>query len=137
MLMYRFPWKSEYTIRVKLQRVELAVLGLDDPDEGEPARPQRLEIGLDGARGGLFAIPLPKTVKEPLSETSDELLARTDEPAKKLTTLQEEQRRATADAGLEIRLFVKAGERRVSVDFLTRYEPLTDQVQQPYFSGQG
>src|SRR6202167_342747 len=134
---YRFPVDGEYTIRVKLQRVELAVLGLDDPDEGEPARPQRLEIGLDGARVGLFAITLAKTVKEPLSETSDELLARTDEPAKKLTTLQEEQRRATVDAGLEIRLFVKAGERRVSVDFLTRYEPLTDQVQQPYFSGQG
>src|SRR5271155_5385358 len=104
---YRFPVDGEYTIRVKLQRVELAILGLDDPDEGEPARPQRLEIGLDGARVGLFAITLAKTVKEPLSETSDELLARTDEPAKKLTTLEEEQRRATADAGLEVRLFVK------------------------------
>ena len=116
---YRFPVDGEYTIRVKLQRVELAVLGLDEPDEGEPARPQRLEIGLDGARVGLFAITLAKTVKEPLSETSDELLARADEPAKKLTTLEEEQRRATADAGLEVRLFVKAGERRVSVAFLT------------------
>jgi hypothetical protein len=134
---YRFPVDGEYTIRVKLQRVELAVLGLDDPDEGEPARPQRLEIGLDGERVGLFAITLAKTVKEPLSETSDELLARTDEPAKKLTTLEEEQRRATADAGLEVRLFVKAGERRVSVAFLTRFEPLSDQVQQPFVSGQG
>ena len=45
---YRFPVDGEYTIRVKLQRVELAMLGLDDPDPGEPARPQRLEIGLDG-----------------------------------------------------------------------------------------
>jgi hypothetical protein len=92
---------------------------------------------LDGARVGLFAITLAKTVKEPLNETADELLARTDEPAKKLTSLQEEQRRAAADAGLEVRLFVKAGERRVSVAFLTRFEPLTDQVQQPRASGQG
>jgi hypothetical protein len=134
---YRFPVDGEYTIRVKLQRVELAVLGLDDPDAGEPARPQRLEIGLDGDRVGLFAITLAKTVKEPLSETSDELLARADEPAKKLSELQEEQRRATADSNLEIRLFVKAGERRVSVTFLARFEPLSDQVQQPPASGQG
>ena len=32
---YRFPVDGEYTIRVKLQRVELAMLGLDDPDEGD------------------------------------------------------------------------------------------------------
>ena len=134
---YRFPVDGEYTIRVKLQRVELAVLGLDDPDPGEPGRPQRLEIALDDARVGLFAITLAKTVKEPLTETADELMARIDEPAKKLTSLQEEQRRATADSGLEVRLFVKAGERRVSVAFLTRYEPLSDQVQQPFVSGQG
>jgi len=134
---YRFPVDGEYTIRVKLQRVELAVLGLDDPGPGEPARPQRLEIGSDGTRVGLFAITLAKTVKEPVSETSDELLARADEPAKKLTSLEEEQRRATADNGLEVRLFVKAGERRISVDFLARYEPQSDQVQQPLFSGQG
>jgi len=134
---YRFPVDGEYTIRVKLQRVELAVLGLDDPDPGEPARPQRLEISLDDVRAGLFAITLAKTVKEPVSETADELMARIDEPANKLTSLEEEQRRATADAGLEIRLPVKAGERRVSVDFLTRFEPLSDQVQQPFASGQG
>jgi hypothetical protein len=134
---YRFPVDGEYTIRVKLQRVELAVLGLDDPAEGEPERPQRLEIALDGARVGLFAITLAKTVPEPLTETADELMARIEEPAKKLTALQDEQRRAAADAGLEIRLFVKAGERRVSVAFLTRYEPLSDQVQQPLVSGQG
>jgi hypothetical protein len=134
---YRFPVDGEYTIRVKLQRVELSILGLDEPDEGAPARPQRLEIGLDGTRVGLFAITLAKTVKEPLSETADELLARTDEPAKKLSSLEEEQRSATADAGLEVRVSVKAGERRISVAFLTRFEPLSDQIQQPFASGQG
>ncbi|HLX42926.1 MAG TPA: DUF1592 domain-containing protein [Bryobacteraceae bacterium] len=134
---YRFPVDGEYTIRVKLQRVELAILGLDSPAEGQPERPQRLEIELDGARVGLFAITLAKTVKEPLTETSDELLARVDEPAKKLSALEDEQRRATADAGLEVRLSVKAGERRISVAFLTRFEPLTDQVQQPFVSGTG
>jgi uncharacterized protein DUF1592/uncharacterized protein DUF1588/uncharacterized protein DUF1585/uncharacterized protein DUF1595 len=76
-------------------------------------------------------------VTAPPSKTADELLARADEPAKKLTTLEEEQRRATADSGIDVRLSVKAGERRISVDFLTRYEPLSDQVQQPLVSGQG
>jgi len=128
---YRFPADGEYTIRVKLQRVETAILGLDN------SRPQRLEFSLDGVRVGVFAISLAKTVKEPVSETSDELLARADEPEKELSALQDEQRRASGDAGLEVRLFVKAGERRVSVAFLTRYEPLTDQVQQPLASGQG
>jgi mono/diheme cytochrome c family protein len=130
---YRFPTDGEYTIRVKLQRVTTAILGLDN----EAERPQHLEIGLDGARVGLFAITLESTVKEPLSETADELLARSDEPAKKMTALEQEQRRASADAGLEVRLFAKAGERRISVAFLTRFEPLSAQVQQPLVSGQG
>ena len=134
---YRFPTDGEYTIRVKLQRITTAILGLEDPEEGDPARPQRLEIGIDGVRAGLFAITLAKTVKEPLSETADELLARPDEPAKKLTRLEKEQRAATADAGLEVRLFVKAGERQIGVTFLARFEPLTDQFQQPLVSGQG
>lgn len=129
--LYRFPVDGEYTIRVKLQRVETAVLGLDD------SRPQRLEFDLDDVRVGLFAISLAKTVKEPLTETADELLARADEPDKKLTPLEDEQRRAAADSNLEVRLFVKAGERRVSVAFLSRYEPLSDQIQQPFKSGQG
>src|SRR5271166_4414225 len=128
---YRFPVDGEYTIRVKLQRVETAILGLDE------TLPQRLEFDLDDVRVGLFAISLVKTVQEPVSETSDELLARADEPEKKLSPLEDEQRRASADAGLEVRLFVKAGERRVSVAFLTRYEPLSDQMQQPLASGQG
>jgi hypothetical protein len=126
---YRFPVDGEYTIKVKLQRITTAVLGLDD-------RPQRLEIAVDGARVGLFAISLAKTVKEPVSETMDELLARSDEPAK-LTNLEAEQRRAAADAGLEVKLAVKAGERPVTIAFLARPEPLTDQVQQPLVSGQG
>jgi Protein of unknown function (DUF1592)/Protein of unknown function (DUF1588)/Protein of unknown function (DUF1585)/Protein of unknown function (DUF1587)/Protein of unknown function (DUF1595) len=134
---YRFPVDGEYTIRVKLQRVETAILGLGGAGVGEPDRPQRLEFDLDDVRVGLFAITLAKTVKEPLSETADELLARTEAPAKKLSALEDERRRASADAGLEVRLFVKAGERRVSVAFLTRYEPLGDQVQQPLASGQG
>src|SRR3984957_13939645 len=102
---YRFPVDGEYTIRVKLQRITTAILGLDDPGEGEP--PQRLEIGVDGARVGLFAITLAKTVKEPLSETAEELLARADMSARKLTRLEKEQRAGVADSGLEVRLFVK------------------------------
>ena len=127
---YRFPIDGEYTIRVKLQRVTTAVLGLDD-------RPQRLEMAIDGTRVGLFAISLAQTVKEPLSETADELMARAEPASKKLTALQAEQRRAAADAGLEVKLFVKAGERTVGVAFLTRPEPLSTEIQQPLVSGQG
>jgi hypothetical protein len=128
---YRFPVDGEYTFRVKLQRITTAILGLDS------GRPQRLEIALDGNRVGLFAVSLAKTVKEPLSQTADELLARGEEPAPKMTALEEEQRRASADSGLEVRMFVKAGERSISVAFLTRFEPLPGEVQQPLVSGQG
>ncbi len=134
---YRFPVDGEYTIRVKLQRITTAVLGLDTPGEGEPERPQHLEIALDDARVGLFAISLAKTVKEPLSSTPEDITARDNEPAKKLTLLEQEQRRASADSNLEARFFAKAGERPVSVAFLTRFEPLASQTQQPLISGQG
>ena len=42
-----------------------------------------------------------------------------------------------ADAGLEIRTFVKAGDKSVSVAFLNRVEPIPDELQQPLVSGQG
>ncbi len=129
---YRFPVDGEYTIRVKLQRVTTAILGLDN---AEP--PQRLEIAVDGARAGLFAISTAETVKEPLEASADELLSRPAKLSKTLTRLEREQRSASADAGLEVRVFVKAGERRISAAFLTRFEPLTDQLQQPLASGQG
>ncbi len=127
---YRFPVDGQYTIRVKLQRVTTAVLGLDD-------RPQRLEMDIDDARVGLFAISLAETVKEALSETADDLMTRVETAPKKLTALAAEQRRAAADAGLEVKLFVKAGERKVGVAFLARPEPLPADLQQPLVSGQG
>jgi len=129
---YRFPVDGEYTIRVKLQRITTAILGLDD---AKP--PQRLEIAVDGERAGLFAISSSETVKEPLTATADELLASPAKSTKKLTRVEREQHAASADSGLEVRLTVKAGEKRISVAFLTRFEPLTDQVQQPLVSGQG
>jgi len=129
---YRFPIDGEYTIRVKLQRITTAILGLDNADP-----PQRLEIAVDGERAGLFAISSSETVKEPLTATVDELLARPAKSAKKLSKVEREQHAASADSALEVRLFVKAGERYITAAFLTRFEPLTDQVQQPLASGQG
>jgi len=129
---YRFPIDGEYTIRVKLQRITTAILGLDNADP-----PQRLEIAVDGERAGLFAISSSETVKEPLTATADELLARPAKSAKKLSKVEREQHAASADSALEVRLFVKAGERYITAAFLTRFEPLTDQVQQPLASGQG
>jgi len=129
---YRFPVDGEYTIRVKLQRITTAILGLDNANP-----PQRLEIAVDGERAGLFAISSTETVKEPLTATADELLARPAKPAKKLTKVEREQQSASADSALEVRLFVKAGERYITAAFLTRFEGLTDQLQQPLVSGQG
>ena len=127
---YRFPVDGQYTIKVKLQRVTTAVLGLDE-------RPQRLEMGVDGDPVGRFAISLAQTLKEPLRESADDSTARPEPAPKKLTALEAEQRRAAADKALEVTLFVKAGERIVSAAFLARPEPISAEIQQPFVSGQG
>jgi hypothetical protein len=133
---YRFPVDGEYIIKVKLQRQGNAgVFGND-------RKPQHLEISLDGNRVGLFGISTAKTEKLPLTVTADELLAQSRESA---DSGERTGRRggggrggaALADAGLEVRTFVKAGEKSVSVAFLARVEPIPDELQQPLVSGQG
>ena len=129
---YRFPVDGEYTIRVKLQRITTAIIGLDNADP-----PQRLEIAVDGERAGLFAISSSETVKEPLTATADELSAGPAKSTKQLSRVERDQHAASADSALEVRLFVKAGARYITAAFLTRFEGLTDQIQQPLVSGQG
>ena len=135
---YRFPVDGEYSLSVKLQRSggEGLVLGLDEPKEGERVRPQRMMIALDDSVVAQFAIGPYKTVRESLPASPDEL-QQSYGVAKKLTSLQLEQRKATADEGIEVRLFVKAGVRRISAAFLARFEPIPNQLLEPLASGTG
>lgn len=135
---YRFPVDGEYTIGIKLQRTggEDYVIGLDEPKEGEAVRSQRIVIGLDGSSVARFAIGPYNTVRESLSPTPAEI-AQVDGKAKKLSSLELEQRQATADEGLQVRLFVKAGERKISAAFLARFEPVPTQLLEPLASGTG
>jgi hypothetical protein len=129
---YRFPVDGEYIIKVKLQRVGNAgVLGND-------RKPQHLEFSLDDNRIGLFGISTAKTEKLPLTTTTEELLAQSRDAVRSGQAGRGGGGgTAMADAGLEIRTFVKAGEKSVSVAFLKRVEPIPDEIQQPLVSGQG
>jgi hypothetical protein len=142
---YRFPVDGEYTIRLKLQRRYDRIIGIDryvggsDMDE-KPLR-ERIEIGLDGKPVALFAIGMDQTIREPLDVPSDRYLPMNgipgEEPIKKLTKEEEATRGGNADAALEVRLPVKAGERRISAAFLARFVPVPGQVNQEFLSGTG
>jgi hypothetical protein len=134
---YRFPVDGEYIIKVKLQRQGNAgVFGND-------RKPQHLEISLDSSRIGLFGISTAKTEKLPLTTTAEELVAQfqaSGDSGERTGARRGGGGRGGAalpDAGLEVRTFVKAGEKSVSVAFLARVEPIPDELQQPLVSGQG
>jgi len=140
---YRFPVDGEYTIRIKLQRRYDRIIGIDryvggsDTDE-KPLR-ERIVIGLDGKPVALFAIGMDQTIRESLDVPSDGFLPMNgtpaDEPVKVLTKEEEAQRGMNADAALEVRLPVKAGERQVSAALLARFVPVPSQVSQQFISG--
>ncbi|MEI9814749.1 MAG: DUF1592 domain-containing protein [Acidobacteriota bacterium] len=131
-LTYRFPVDGEYTIRIKLQRRTNTVMGLDAGDI-----PQRLEIAVDGERVGLFSLSSTEVVKESLNATLEDLMTRPPRPAAKMTKVERDHFQETADASLEVRFPMKAGERKITAAFLTRYEPIVDELVQPLASGTG
>jgi hypothetical protein len=142
---YRFPTAGEYTIRLKLQRRYDRIIGIDryvggsDTDE-KPLR-ERIVIGVDGKPVALFAIGKDQTIRESLDVPSDGFLPMNgipaEEPVKMLTTEEEAQRGGNADAALEVRLPVKAGERQISAAFLARFIPVPGQVREQFISGTG
>ena len=142
---YRFPTDGEYTIRLKLQRRYDRIIGIDryvggsDTDE-KPLR-ERIVIELDGKPVALFAIGMDQTIRESLDVPSDGFLPmngiRGEEPVKVLTKEEEAQRGGNADAALEVRLPVKAGERQISAAFLARFIPVPGQVREQFISGTG
>ncbi len=140
---YRFPADGEYSIHIKLQRRYDRIIGIDryvggsDVDE-KPLR-ERVEIELDGRPVGLFAIGMDQTIREPLDDRTDRFLPMNgipgEEPMKKLTREEQVQRGGNADAALEVRLPVKAGERRISAAFLARFVPVPSGVREQFISG--
>ncbi|HWE50244.1 MAG TPA: DUF1592 domain-containing protein [Bryobacteraceae bacterium] len=132
---YRFPVDGEYTFKVKLQRVG------NTGAQGNDRKPQHLEFSLDGTRVGLFSISTAKTEKLPVDTTIAQLRA-LSQTAERSGGPGRGSGGAGGngdmpDANLEVRTFVKAGERSVSVAFLSRIEPIPDTLQQPLASGQG
>src|SRR5580658_5249258 len=143
---YRFPVDGEYTFKVKLQRTG------NTGANGIERKPQHLEFSLDDNRVGLFAISNAKTESLPLTTTAEELVAQDRAFGEVLPGGAGPGRggpgrggggrgggggRDLPDANLEVRTFVRAGDRNVSVAFLTSVEPIPDDLQQPLVSGQG
>jgi mono/diheme cytochrome c family protein len=140
---YRFPTDGEYTIRIKLQRRYDRIIGIDryvgGSDTDEKPKRERIVIGLDGKPVALFAIGMDQTIRESLDVPSDGFLPMNgtpaDEPLKVLTKEEQAQRGGNADAALEVRLPVKAGERQISAALLARFVPVPAQVSQQFISG--
>jgi hypothetical protein len=142
---YRFPVDGEYSIRIKLQRRYDRIIGIDryvggsDMDD-KPLR-ERIEIGLDGKPVALFAIGMDQTIREPLDIPSDGFLPMNgtpaQEPVKVLSKEEEATRGGNADAALEVRLPVQAGERQISAAFLARFVPVPGDVREQFISGTG
>jgi mono/diheme cytochrome c family protein len=142
---YRFPTDGEYSIKIKLQRRYDRIIGIDRYVGGsnvddKPKR-ERIAIALDGKPVALFAVGMDQTIREPLDVPSDRFLPMNgipgDEPIKKLTKAEELTRGQDADAALEVRLPVKAGERQISAAFLARFVPVTSHVNEEFISGTG
>jgi mono/diheme cytochrome c family protein len=138
---YRFPTDGEYTIHIKLQRRYDRIIGVDQrrrgagaggEDDKPPAR-ERVEINLDGKPVGLFAVGSDQTIRESLDLPPDGVPV--EEPLKELTREEQVQRSANADAALEVRLPVKAGEREISAAFLAKFVPVPSQVREQFISG--
>jgi cytochrome c551/c552 len=140
---YRFPADGEYSIHIKLQRRYDRIIGIDryvggsDADE-KPLR-ERVEIELDGKPVGLFAIGMDQTIRESLDGPIDKFLPLNgipgEEPVKKLTREEQVQRGGNADAALEVRIPVNAGERQISAAFLARFVPVASGVREQFISG--
>jgi cytochrome c5 len=142
---YRFPADGEYSIKIKLQRRYDRIIGIDryvgGSDVQEKPKRERIEIALDGKPVALFAVGMDQTIREPLDVPSDRFLPMNgipgDEPIKELTKAEELTRGQDADAALEVRLPVQAGERRISAAFLARFVPVPSQVNEEFISGTG
>jgi mono/diheme cytochrome c family protein len=142
---YRFPTDGEYSIKIKLQRRYDRIIGIDryvgGSDVQEKPKRERIEIALDGKPVALFAVGMDQTIREPLDVPSDRFLPMNgipgDEPIKELTKAEELTRGQDADAALEVRLPVKAGERQISAAFLARFVPVPSQVNEEFISGTG
>ncbi|HWE53727.1 MAG TPA: DUF1592 domain-containing protein [Bryobacteraceae bacterium] len=136
---YRFPTDGEYVIHIKLQRRYDRIIGVDQRgrrgsggDDKGPVR-ERVEISLDTRPVGLFAVGSDQTIRESLDLPAGGVIV--EEPLKELTREEQVQRSANADANLEVRIPVKAGEREISAALLAKFVPVPSQVREQFISG--
>jgi hypothetical protein len=109
---HNFPVDGEYHIKIDLLRNFIGgILGL--------AEAHQLEVGIDGQRVELFTVGGRKP--KPEGPGGDDAAAQTARPSD-----------VPADAGLFVKVPVKAGPRDVQVTFLQRTSVQTEDLRQPY-----
>jgi hypothetical protein len=135
---HHFPVDGEYAIRVRLQRdLGDGIVGLRRRGSGgSPPEPHRLEIAVDGDQQALFAIGAEKTVREDAApKPAGATLSQDSEKKPTADALTEQS--LNADAALEVRLFVRAGAKRIGVTFLAPQAPVSEGIREPWVSGTG
>ena len=104
LIRYHFPLDAEYTIKVQLRREEYDyIVGIGEPHQ--------LDIRLDGVRIKRFTVG-----GEAKGYTNPESFAGNTQGGPEFEVYMH-----TADAGLEVRIPVKAGEHEVGVSFVSRH----------------
>jgi len=132
---YRFPADGEYLIKMKLQRFYDRLLGFGQGGSGTGAMPRQwIEVAIEDTPVAMFSVGLDQTLREPLIIPEESAM---DHPIKALSKVELAERGFTGDDGLEFRVFVKAGAKKVRADFLARFAPMTTQMREPYASGTG
>jgi mono/diheme cytochrome c family protein len=152
---YTFPMDAEYVFRVRLAR---------DLNESVPiyAEPQRLEVGLDGERVGLFTLPgAPRAARDVVPDADQESVQRPQEPVRRgqgqksdgqerdaqpvaadpelprpppgpRPGPRERERRNHTDDNWDVRVRIKAGERNVQVAFIKLTSALDETARLPF-----
>ena len=111
---YTFPQDSEYAFQIRLARNrDENIMGL--------TQPQQLEVAIDGEQVKLFTVMPPR--QQPSNANQAPILDGPPEPP--------------ADAGLNLRIPVKAGEHAVLVTFLRQLSALSEAERQPFLSNIG
>jgi hypothetical protein len=132
---HQFPVDGEYSIRVRLQRdLGDGIVGLRRFGGAARPEPERMEIVLDHERQALFAIGADKTVREDATTKPTEAPP-AQEPTRKPTSEELTEQALHGDAGLEARLFVSAGTKRIGVTFLAKPSAVAEQVREPSGAG--
>ena len=115
---HQFPLDGEYVFKIRLLRTVVdTIRGL--------AEPHQIEVSVDGARVQLFTIGGEEPSREPPTEDD------ADEAARQAAREAALAYAMNADAGLEVRLPVKAGPRTIAVAFIKKTTAQVEGIEQP------